>query len=279
MTPTPAIDTEATVKLLGRRRAHHRASARATARSTPSTRRCGARSSARYPQLDHIHLTDFKVRILDSAHGTGAVTRVLIDSTDGERAWTTIGVSREHHRGVVAGPRRLARLRPAPRRAEYDSADAMAAPSTSRSPTTSRASYESPPTTCPTRGRPTARRGSTGRQPAGAALGYQGPDQGYALHAGRALRGRARAAARASTTTTPSRGCLGVALRRASLFGRAPVIHDLTVAFTIWGFLDRRPPTELVEPGGGRCSRGSPRATTTPRRGPSSTGCRRRRCA
>ena len=42
-------------------------------------------------------------------------------------------------------------------------------------------------------------------------------------------------------------GCLGVALRRASLFGRAPTIHDFTVAFTIWGFLDPSPPQELVD--------------------------------
>jgi hypothetical protein len=36
-----------------------------------------------------------------------------------------------------------------------------------------------------------------------------------------------------------------VALRRASLFGRAPVVHDLTVALTIWGFLGQAP-AELV---------------------------------
>ncbi|MBO0730626.1 MAG: citramalate synthase, partial [Acidimicrobiaceae bacterium] len=46
-----------------------------------------------YPQLRHVHLTDFKVRVLDTSRGTGAVTRVLIDTTDGERTWTTIGVS------------------------------------------------------------------------------------------------------------------------------------------------------------------------------------------
>ena len=46
-----------------------------------------------FPQLAHIHLTDFKVRVLDTNRGTGAVTRVLIDSTDGDRTWTTIGVS------------------------------------------------------------------------------------------------------------------------------------------------------------------------------------------
>ncbi len=48
---------------------------------------------ASYPQLRKIHLTDFKVRILDGSTATGAVTRVLIDATNGERTWTTIGVS------------------------------------------------------------------------------------------------------------------------------------------------------------------------------------------
>ena len=47
----------------------------------------------RHPEVARIHLTDYKVRVLDSAPGTGAVTRVLIDSSDGERTWTTIGVS------------------------------------------------------------------------------------------------------------------------------------------------------------------------------------------
>jgi 2-isopropylmalate synthase len=48
---------------------------------------------SRHPNLSKIHLTDYKVRILDSNKGTGAVTRVLLDSTNGERSWTTIGVS------------------------------------------------------------------------------------------------------------------------------------------------------------------------------------------
>src|SRR5205823_4893218 len=47
----------------------------------------------RYPELDRVHLVDFKVRILDGAAGTGAVTRVLLDATDGDRTWSTIGVS------------------------------------------------------------------------------------------------------------------------------------------------------------------------------------------
>ena len=46
-----------------------------------------------YPELARIHLTDYRVRVLDTAAGTGAITRVLIDSTDGDRTWSTIGVS------------------------------------------------------------------------------------------------------------------------------------------------------------------------------------------
>ena len=46
-----------------------------------------------YPALESLHLTDYKVRVLDTNKGTGAVTRVLIDSTDGETSWSTIGVS------------------------------------------------------------------------------------------------------------------------------------------------------------------------------------------
>ena len=40
-------------------------------------------------------------------------------------------------------------------------------------------------------------------------------------------------------------GCLGVGLHRASLFGRAPIIHDLDIAYRVWGFLGDAPP-ELV---------------------------------
>lgn len=49
--------------------------------------------NGRYPALERIHLTDYKVRVLDSVAATGAVVRVLIDSTDGEETWTTVGVS------------------------------------------------------------------------------------------------------------------------------------------------------------------------------------------
>ncbi len=47
----------------------------------------------RYPAFGAISLIDYKVRVLDTAAGTAAVTRVIIDSTNGDRVWTTIGVS------------------------------------------------------------------------------------------------------------------------------------------------------------------------------------------
>jgi hypothetical protein len=86
----------------------------------------------------------------------------------------------------------------------------------------------------------------SGRQPEGGRLGYQGPDQGYGLLLAARFRDRLHLYDGESADDAV-RGCLGIALRRASLFGRAPVVHDLTVAFTIWGFLDRRPPRDLVD--------------------------------
>jgi 2-isopropylmalate synthase len=46
-----------------------------------------------HPELDRVHLVDFKVRILDGREGTKAVTRVLLTSADPEGEWTTVGVS------------------------------------------------------------------------------------------------------------------------------------------------------------------------------------------
>ena len=72
--------------------------------------------------------------------------------------------------------------------------------------------------------------------PAGPGLGYQGPDQGYALKLAERFAGR--------LVLTPGEreddalaGCVAVALRRASMFGRAPVMHDLRVALELFGFL------------------------------------------
>ncbi|SFN05564.1 MULTISPECIES: citramalate synthase [Actinomadura] len=45
-----------------------------------------------YPELARLELVDYKVRILEGAHGTDARTRVLVESSDGEREWGTVGV-------------------------------------------------------------------------------------------------------------------------------------------------------------------------------------------
>lgn len=47
----------------------------------------------RYPALDKFHLADYKVRVLDGNNGTSALTRVLIDTQNGTRRWTTVGAS------------------------------------------------------------------------------------------------------------------------------------------------------------------------------------------
>ncbi|MFV0426527.1 MAG: citramalate synthase [Beutenbergiaceae bacterium] len=47
---------------------------------------------AAYPVLEEFELIDYKVRLLDSSHGTDAITRVLIEMTDGQATWNTVGV-------------------------------------------------------------------------------------------------------------------------------------------------------------------------------------------
>ena len=48
-----------------------------------------------YPKINKIHLTDYKVRIIDGDKATEAVTRVLIECSNGKKTWTTIGVSKD----------------------------------------------------------------------------------------------------------------------------------------------------------------------------------------
>lgn len=85
----------------------------------------------------------------------------------------------------------------------------------------------------------------TGRQPRAERLGHPGPDQGYVLSLAERLRPRIRVTAGESIDDA-IQGCIGIALRRASHFGRAPVIHDLNIALTIWGYFLDQPPAELV---------------------------------
>ena len=122
----------------------------------------------------------------------------------------------------------------------------MAAPEFSPTPVVDTTRVDTSPPVVPTGWWPDRPAELRGFQPSGDRLGYQGPDQGYAIKIanGFASRLQLRPFEHAADAIT---GCLGVGLRRASIFSRAPVVHDLTIAFTIWGFLDESAPDELVE--------------------------------
>ncbi len=74
-----------------------------------------------------------------------------------------------------------------------------------------------------------------GKQPSGGKMGSPGPDQGYAIKLAHGFHGKLSLAA-GEHEHDAIVGCLGVAMKRSSLFGRAPVIHDLNVAFNLFGF-------------------------------------------
>ncbi len=83
---------EATVKVrVGKTVHHHVAEGDGPVNALDTALRSALVKS--FPQLKQVTLTDYKVRILDSATGTAAKTRVLIQSTDGKREWGTVGVS------------------------------------------------------------------------------------------------------------------------------------------------------------------------------------------
>ncbi|MCD9623680.1 hypothetical protein [Rhabdothermincola salaria] len=83
-----------------------------------------------------------------------------------------------------------------------------------------------------------------GRQPQGPRLGNPGPDQGYAMKLANQFRGKLVLTAGEHEDDALS-GCLALAMRRAALFGRAPMIHDITFALNLWGFLTE-PTSELA---------------------------------
>jgi len=87
-----AVETEATIKVrVGGERYVRVAEGNGPVNALDKALRSAI--ADRYPHLAEIELTNYKVRILDESHGTGAVTRVLLDSSDSEREWGTIGVS------------------------------------------------------------------------------------------------------------------------------------------------------------------------------------------
>jgi 2-isopropylmalate synthase len=86
------VFTEATIKVhIGDRRSIATAEGNGPVNALDAALRLALNGAL--PALEHVRLTDYKVRILDTTKGTGAVTRVLIDSTNGDKTWTTIGVN------------------------------------------------------------------------------------------------------------------------------------------------------------------------------------------
>ncbi len=95
-----------------------------------------------------------------------------------------------------------------------------------------------------TQSRPSELRGSI--HPTGPSLGTPGPDQGFALKLARRFEDRLELAEGESKEDAIA-GATVVAMRRAARFGRAPSIHDLTFAFTLWGFLGDAPADLIAE--------------------------------
>jgi hypothetical protein len=81
--------------------------------------------------------------------------------------------------------------------------------------------------------------------PKGKRLGTPGPDGGYALKLAHLFDGKLQLT-EVEHEKDAEAGCVGVALKRASLFGRAPVVYDLELAFGLWGYIDDAP-ADLVE--------------------------------
>lgn len=121
----------------------------------------------------------------------------------------------------------------------------MAAPRTARTSDRTPRYYESPEVV-PEAWMPDRPGVVEGLQPAGPLLGAQGPDQGFALTIARRLAPKVKLRPR-ERLDDAIRGCVLIALRRASLYSRAPVVHDVTLAFTIWGYFDEQPPADLLE--------------------------------
>lgn len=86
------VSSEATIKLVVDDRQMHTA---ASGNGPVSALDAALRKALEpvYPRIARVQLMDYKVRILEGRDGTSSITRVLIDSTDGDRSWSTVGAS------------------------------------------------------------------------------------------------------------------------------------------------------------------------------------------
>jgi hypothetical protein len=82
-------------------------------------------------------------------------------------------------------------------------------------------------------------------QPDGPAMGRQGPDQGFALKVARTFEDQIHLASGEDMDDVIA-GAVAIALKRASLYSRAPVRYDIEIALRLWGYLDADPPAALI---------------------------------
>lgn len=82
------------------------------------------------------------------------------------------------------------------------------------------------------------------QHPFGPGMGIPGPDQGYALSLVKRF-ANSLILTEGEHSADAQAGAVAIGLRRAALFGRAPVIYDLRLALALWGFIGD-PPAELV---------------------------------
>ncbi|MGH9077917.1 MAG: hypothetical protein ACRDY0_10780 [Acidimicrobiales bacterium] len=84
-----------------------------------------------------------------------------------------------------------------------------------------------------------------GDTPAGPGLGATGPDLGFGLKLARRFAGRLSLSEGESAADAVA-GCFACGAKRASVYHRAPVVHDMEWAYTLWGFLGDPPPDLVV---------------------------------
>jgi 2-isopropylmalate synthase len=86
------VSSEATIKIaVGARTLHTAAEGNGPVSALDAALRKALEPE--YPRISRVQLVDYKVRILEGRDGTSSITRVLVDSTDGDRRWSTVGAS------------------------------------------------------------------------------------------------------------------------------------------------------------------------------------------
>ena len=85
--------SSAIIKVKSGRQGRNHGGRRRRAGACARSGRCAKFWTVFYPELSNVHLTDYKVRVINGRDATAAKVRVLLQSTDGDSVWTTVGVS------------------------------------------------------------------------------------------------------------------------------------------------------------------------------------------